>query len=298
MSALDACLPRWVVEMAVQSLADWLIEPFTFSFMVRGLLAGLLAGVSCAVLGTYVVWRGMAFVGDAMAHTILPGVVIAFLEGVNLFVGALIAAILTAVGIGWFSRDREVREDTAIGVMFSGFFALGILLLSRVRSYQDLTHILFGDILGVGPLDLWVIAAVTVLVLTAVALFYKELLLTSFDPGHAVAIGLSPEVVRYGLLVLVALTVVSAIQAVGVVMVIALLVTPAATASLLVRRLPSIMALGALFSALAALVGLYASYYANVASGAAIVLTLTGFFLLAFLWAPKRGLVWRARQAG
>lgn len=274
----------------------WLVEPISFAFMQRGLAAGVLAGIACAVLSAFVVWRGMAFVGDAMAHTILPGVVIAFLNGANLFVGALIAAVLTALGIGWFSRDREVREDTAIGVMFSGFFALGILLLSRVRSYQDLTHILFGDILGVSTADLWIIAGVTVLVLAAVALFYKELLVTSFDPGHSVAIGLSPELVRYGLLILLALTVVAAIQAVGVVMVIALLVTPAATASLLARQLPKIMLLGAIFAVLSAVVGLYASYYANVASGAAIVLTLTVLFLLAFLFAPRRGLVWRAAR--
>ncbi len=275
---------------------DWLLEPFTFGFMQRGLAAGVLAGIACAVLSAFVVWRRMAFVGDAMAHTILPGVVIAFLRGANLFVGALIAAIITALGIGWFSRDREVREDTAIGVMFSGFFALGILLLSRVSSYRDLTHILFGDILGVSAADLWIIGGVTVLVMAAVALFYKELLLTSFDPGHAVAIGLSPELVRYGLLILLALTVVAAIQAVGVVMVIALLVTPAAAASLLARQLPRIMALGALFAVVSALVGLYASYYGNVASGAAIVLTLTGIFLLAFLFAPGRGLLWRTRR--
>lgn len=277
-------------------IISYLIEPFSFGFMQRGLAAGVLAGIACAVLSAYVVWRGMAFVGDAMAHTILPGVVIAFLQGASLFVGALIAGVLTALGIGWFSRDREVREDTAIGVMFSGFFALGILLLSRVRSYRDLTHILFGDILGVSAADLWIIATVTLLVIAAVALFYKELLLTSFDPGHAVAIGLSPELVRYGLLLLLALTVVSAIQAVGVVMVIALLVTPAAAASLLTRRLPHIMGLGALFAVVSAIVGLYASYYANVASGAAIVLTLTAIFLLAFLFAPQRGLLWRARR--
>lgn len=277
---------------------SWLIEPFTYAFMQRGLIAGLLVGISCAVLSAYVVWRGMSFVGDAMAHAILPGVVIAFLQGANLFVGALIAGVLTALGIGWLSRTREVREDTAIGVMFSGFFALGILLLSRIQSYRDLTHILFGDILGVSASGLWVMAGVTAVVLVVVALFYKELLLTSFDPGHAVAIGLSPELVRYGLLILLALTVVSAIQAVGVVLVIALLVTPAATASLLARRLPQIMLIGALLAIIAALVGLYASYYASVASGATIVLTLTGFFVLAFLFAPRRGLLWRARRGG
>lgn len=275
---------------------EWLIEPFTFGFMQRGLMAGVLVGISCATLGTFVVLRGMAFVGDAMAHTILPGIVIAFLRGANLFAGALIAGVLTALGIGWFSKEGEVREDTAIGVMFSGLFALGILLLSRVRSYSDLSHILFGNILGVAPADLIITAVVTLIVVVMVVLFYKELVVTSFDPGHAAVIGLSPGLVRYGLLLLLALTIVSAIQTVGVVMVIALLVTPAATAALLTQRLPRIMALAALFSVLGALAGLYASFYGNVASGATIVLTLTGFFVLVFLFAPQRGLVWRKRR--
>ncbi len=276
-------------------MIHWIVEPFTYAFMQRGLVAGMLVGVGCAVLGAFVVLRGMAFVGDAIAHTVLPGVVIAFLRGADLFVGALIAGIVTALGIGWFSQEREVREDTAIGVMFSGLFALGVALLSRVQSYRDLTHILFGNILGISPSDLWIMAVVTLVAVGAVTAFYKELLVTSFDPGHAVAIGLSPGLVRYGLLVLLALVIVSGIQAVGVIMVAALLVTPAATASLLARRLPRIMALGALLAMLAALVGLYISYYAGVPSGPAIVLTLTVFFVLAFLFAPQRGLVWRRR---
>jgi len=274
-------------------LVSWLIEPFTYGFIVRGMLAGMLAGAACAILSAFIVWRGMAFIGDAMAHVILPGIVVAFINGISLFVGALIAAVLAALGIGLLARGRELKEDTAIGVMFSGFFALGVLLLSRVTTYQDLTHILFGDILGVSTGDLWAMLAVVVVVLAVVVLFYKELLVTSFDPGHAVAIGLSPELVRYGLLLLIALTVVAAIQTVGVVMVLALLVTPAAAASLLARELPKIMGLGALFAVLAALVGLYASYYADVASGAAIVVALTGMFLLAFFFAPERGLVAR-----
>ena len=274
-------------------MVSWLIEPFTYGFIVRGLLAGMLAGAACAILSAFIVWRGMAFIGDAMAHVILPGIVVAFINGISLFVGALIAAVLAALGIGVLARGRELKEDTAIGVMFSGFFALGVLLLSRVTTYQDLTHILFGDILGVSAGDLWAMLVVVLVVLAAVVLFYKELLVTSFDPGHAVAIGLSPELVRYGLLVLIALTVVAAIQTVGVVMVLALLVTPAATASLLARELPQIMGLGALFAMLAALTGLYASYYADVASGAAIVLTLTGIFLLTFIFAPERGLLAR-----
>jgi ABC-type Mn2+/Zn2+ transport system permease subunit len=274
-------------------VVEWLVEPLTYSFVVRGLIAGILAGTACAILSAFIVWRGMAFVGDAIAHAILPGIVLAFMAGISLFIGALTAAVLVAGGIGLLSRRGDIKEDTAIGVMFTGFFALGILLLSKVTSYQDLTHILFGDILGVARGDLIAMLAIMIVVLAAVAIFYKELLVTSFDPAHSVAIGLSPELIRYGLLVLIALTVVAAIQTVGVVLVLALLVTPAAAASLLTKRLPGIMALGALFAIVSAVVGFYASYYANVASGAAIVLTLTVIFLLAFIFSPSQGLLAR-----
>lgn len=264
-------------------------EPFALGFMQRGLAAGLLVGLSCSVLGTYVVWRGMAFIGDALAHTILPGIVVSFLNGWSLFWGALVAGVLTALGIGWLTRRGEVQEDTAIGIVFSGAFALGILLLSTVNSYRDLTHILFGNILGVSSADVGAIAGVTGVVLLAVALFYKELLVTSFDPGHAAVIGLSPDHVRYGLLVVLALAIVTGIQTVGVVLVSALLVTPAATAALLTDQLPRMMLLAAAISALATVVGLLASYYGDVSSGAAIVLTCTAAFALAFLFAPQRG---------
>jgi len=264
-------------------MVEWLIEPLAYSFIVRGLVAAILTGVACAVLSAFVVWRGMAFVGDAIAHAILPGIVVAFIAGISLFIGALAMAIVVAAGIGWLSRRGEVKEDTAIGVVFTGFFALGILMLSKVTSYQDLTHILFGDILGVGQDDLWIMLAILAVVLGAVFVFYKELLVTSFDPGHSVAIGLSPDLVRYGLLLLIALTVVAAIQVVGVVLVLALLITPAAAASLLVKRLPAIIGLGVVFAVISALVGFYASYYANVASGAAVVLSLTVIFVGAYL---------------
>jgi ABC-type Mn2+/Zn2+ transport system permease subunit len=274
-------------------MLDALIEPFTYSYMQRGLAAGALVGIACAVLGAFVVLRGMAFVGDAIAHTVLPGIVIAYLNGANLFIGALVAGIVTALGIGWITRDGEIAEDTAIGVIFSGLFALGVLLLSTVNSYRDLTHILFGNILGVTDSDLLITLGVTASVLVAVYLVYKELVVASFDAGHASVIGLSPSRVRYGLLVLLSLTVVSGIQTVGVVMVAALLVTPAATASLLTKRLPLTMLIGAVLCMAAVIVGLYASYYAGVASGAAIVLSLTSFFLVAFLFSPGRGLLTR-----
>lgn len=271
-------------------MVEWLIEPLTYGFVVRGLIASLLAGTACAVLSAFVVWRGMAFLGDAMAHMILPGIVVAFMLDISLFAGALVAGLLAALGIGLLSRGTKMKEDTAIGVMFSGFFALGILLLSVVTSYRDLTHILFGDVLGVARSDLVAMLVIMLIVLAAIAVFYKELLVTSFDPAHSVAIGLSPELVRYGLLLLIALTVVAAIQTVGVVLVLALLVTPAAAASLLAKQLPGIMALGVLFAGIASVVGFYASYYANVASGAAIVLTLTVIFAVAFGVNALRGL--------
>jgi manganese/iron transport system permease protein len=251
--------------------------------MRSGLLAAMLVGLTCATLGVYVVLRHMAFIGDALAHTVLPGLVVAYLNRWNLFGGAIVAGLLTALGIGWLSRRQEVREDAAIGILFTGMFALGILLISTVRSFRDLSHILFGDILGVTATDLALIAAVAALVLGVLALFHKELELTSFDPLHAEVIGLRADLVRYALLILLALTVVVGIQAVGVVLTNALLITPAAAAALLTKRLPRMMALAALMAMVSGLVGLYASYYFSVSSGAAIVLACTACFGLAWM---------------
>jgi len=264
-------------------MIEWLMAPFQYSFMQTALLAAVLIGVACASIGVYVVLRRMAFIGDALAHTVLPGVVIAYLNSWSLFGGALIAGVITALGIGWLSRREEIREDTAIGVMFTGMFALGILLISTVRSFRDLTHILFGNILGVTPSDLGLIALITMAVLVLLALFHKELELTSFDPIHAEVMGLKASRLRYLLLVLLAFTVVSSIQVVGVVMTSALLVTPAAAASLLTNRLRPMMGLAVFFAVTSGMIGLYASFYADVSSGAAIVLACTGFFALAWI---------------
>jgi manganese/iron transport system permease protein len=242
----------------------------------------VLIGLACASIGVYVVLRRMAFIGDALAHTILPGLVIAYLNSWNLFGGALVAGVLTALGIGWLSRREEIREDTAIGIMFTGMFALGVLLISTVRSFRDLTHILFGNILGVTGGDLALILAITTVTLALLFLFHKELELTSFDPIHAEVIGLRPDRLRYLLLVLLAFTVVSSIQVVGVVMTSALLVTPAAAASLLTHRLLRMMVIAVIIAIASGVIGLYASFYADVSSGAAIVLACTGFFALAW----------------
>lgn len=271
---------------------DWLLDPLQYSFIVRALLAAVIVGVVCPVLGTYVVLRGMAFFGDALAHTILPGVVIAFLFGWPLAVGALIFGVLTAVGIGWLTEHATLKEDTAIGVIFAGLFALGIALLSLSGNYAvDLAHFLFGNLLGVSVSDLWIIAVLAVLVLSTVYLFYKEFLVISFDNVLATTLRLPTAFFRYLLLVLIAVTIVAALQVVGIALMLAMFVTPAATASLVTRRLPSMMALAAVIGAFSGIAGVYASYYLNTASGAAVVLVATVIFLLVFVAVNGRGLI-------
>jgi manganese/iron transport system permease protein len=272
---------------------SFLLEPLQYEFMVRGLLASVLVGVVCAVIGSYVVLRGMAFFGDALAHTILPGIALGYLINGgardSLFWWALGTAVLAAWGIGAISRRAQVREDTAIGIVFAGMFALGIALISTVRSYAvDLSHFLFGDVLGVSAHGLWLIAIFGGIVLVLVAAFYKEFMTLSFDPVLAMTLRLPVGLLNNLLLGLIAVTVAVSLQTVGVALMVAMLVTPAATASLLTHRLPSMMGLAALFAALSGLIGLYLSYYLSIASGAAIVLTATAFFLLAFAWKRMR----------
>jgi ABC-type Mn2+/Zn2+ transport system permease subunit len=272
----------------------WFFDPLQFSFFVRALVAAVVVGVVCSVLGTYVVLRGMAFFGDALAHTILPGVVIAFLLGWPLALGALIVGILAALGIGALTERGTLKEDTAIGVIFAGLFSLGIALLSTSGNYTlDLAHFLFGNLLGVSAGDLWVIGALAAVVLLAIYAFYKEFLVLSFDPVLAVTLRLPTRFLRYLLLVLIAVTIVTALQVVGIALMLAMFVTPAATASLLARRLPAMMGVAAGIGAFSGLAGLYASFYLNVASGAAVVLVASLIFFLVFLFAPQRGVVWR-----
>jgi manganese/iron transport system permease protein len=275
---------------------NWLMEPLQYAFMLRGLLASVMVGILCAVMGTYVVLRGMAFLGDAMAHAILPGVAIAFLLHGNLLVGAVIAAVIIALSIGFFSKGGAVKEDTAIGILFAAALSLGVALISSIQTYAvDLSHILFGNVLGVSVSDLWLTAGLGVVILVAVALFYKQFLVISFDPILAATLRLPAELLRNIMLVLLALTVVVSLQTVGVGLAAAMLVTPAATAYLLTRRLWPMMVTSAAIGALSSLVGLYISYYLNIVSGSAIVLSATTIFLLVFLFHPHRGLVWKRK---
>lgn len=275
-------------------ILTWLFAPFTYGFMQRGLIASLIVGIVCSVIGAYVVLRSMAFLGDALAHAILPGVALAYLLGGNLLLGALIAAALVALGINLLSARRHIKEDTAIGILFAASLALGIAIISRIRTYAtDLSHILFGNVLGVTQADLLLSGALGLLVLASVVLLYRPFLLISFDPTLATTLGLPTRLLNSLMLVLIALTIVISIQTVGVALVAAMLVTPAATAYLLTNRLPTMMALSAAFGAFASLLGLYFSYYADLPSGAAIVLTATAFFILALFFSPRKGVLTR-----
>src|SRR5512147_506050 len=266
-----------------------LLSPLSYPFMLRALLASTVVGVLCAVMGTYVVLRGMAFLGDALAHAILPGVAIAYLLHGNLLVGALVAAVVIALSIGLFSKEGAIREDTAIGILFAAALSLGIALISSIRTYAvDLSHILFGNVLGVSPLDLWLTAGLGLLILLTVGLLFKPFLVISFDPVLAATLRLPAALLRNLMLVLLALTVVVSLQTVGVGLAAAMLVTPAATAYLLTRRLWPMMLVSALIGAVASIIGLYLSYYLNIVSGSAIVLTATLFFLLGFIWKRLR----------
>ena len=268
---------------------NWLLEPLTYEFMQRGLLASVIVGVLCAVMGTYVVLRGMAFLGDAMAHAILSGVAIAYILRGDLLFGAGVAAVVIALSIGFFSKEGTVKEDTAIGILFAAALSLGVALISTMQTYAvDLSHILFGNVLGVSASDLWLIGGLSLGILLIVILLFKPFLVISFDPVLAATLRLPAELLRNLMLVLLALTVVVSLQTVGVSLAAAMLVTPAATAYLLTRRLAPMMLVSALIGAISSVIGLYISYYFNIVSGSSIVLTATAIFLLAFLWKRVR----------
>jgi manganese/iron transport system permease protein len=277
------------------AILDAIVAPFAYPFMVRALLAALAVGVVCAVVGTYVVLRGMAFLGDALGHAILPGVAVGYLVTGSargpLFWWALGAGVLTAVAIGAISQRGQVKEDTAIGVIFAGMFALGVALISTTRSYSvDLAHFLFGNVLAVSGDDLLLTASFGGVVLALVFVFYKELMVVSFDPVLATTLRMPLTFYHYLLLIMLAVTIVISLQTVGVGLMVAMLVTPAATAFLLTRRLHQMMLLSALIGALSAVVGLYLSYYIKISSGAAIVLVCTAIFAVALVLSPRGAL--------
>jgi manganese/iron transport system permease protein len=276
---------------------DWLLRPLALSFFDRALVASALVGVVCAVVGTYVVLRGVAFIGDAIAHAGFPGVVAAYLLQIPFYLGAAVAAVATALAIGVVTRRAGIRQDTAIGVLFAGTFAFGVFLFSTIKGYvADLFSFLFGNVLAITPGDLVALVILGLGVIGVVALLWKELLYATFDPLGAAASGIRVDLLEYLFLTLVALTIVVSLQAVGIILVVAMLVTPAATAQLLAVRFVRLMVVAAIVGIASAVIGLYLSYWLDVASGATIVLVETALFLIALVLGP-RGVIQRSRGA-
>ena len=270
----------------------YLIDPLQYEFMQRSLIIAILVGLICAVVGSYLMVQRLALLGDAISHSVLPGLAIAFMLGTNIFVGAFIAGVLSTMAIAWIRARSPIKEDAAMGIVFSAFFALGVTLITLIQKDNkiDLNHFLFGNILGVTQQDVVDTALISAFVLLVVILLYKELLFYTFDPLGAQAAGLPVNLLNFGLMVLIALTIVASMKTVGVILVLSLLITPGATAYLLVQRLHQVMFLGAAIGVVASVSGMYLSYFYNLPSGPAIVLVVSGFFLLAFLFSPTQGI--------
>lgn len=269
-----------------------LLEPLQYGFMQRSLVVAVIVGIICAVVGCYLMVQRLALLGDAISHSVLPGLAIAFMVGANIFIGAFIAGIISTVFINIIRTRSQIKEDAAMGIVFSAFFALGIILITVIQKDNkiDLNHFLFGNILGVTLGDVRDTAIIALIVLAIVVLLYKELLFYTFDKLGAQAVGLPVSVLDFSLMILIGMTIVASLKAVGVILVLSLLITPAATAYLLVTRLHHMMFLGVGFGILSSISGMYISYFYNLPSGPAIVLVATGLFILAFLFSPTQGI--------
>ncbi|MEB1807394.1 MAG: metal ABC transporter permease [Bacillaceae bacterium] len=265
-----------------------------YTFLQKALVTSVMVGIICGVIGCFIILRGMSLMGDAISHAVLPGVAISYMFGINIFYGAVFTGLLTAIGIGYISQNSRIKHDTSIGIMFTAAFALGIIIITLMQSSADLYHILFGNVLAVPTTEMWMTFFVGVIVLTTVFLFYKELLVTTFDPTIAATFGLPNKLIHYMLMVLLTMTTVASLQTVGIVLVVAMLITPAATAYLLTNKLWLMIILSSGFGVISSIVGLYYSFTYNLSSGSTIVLVATIMFFIAFFFSPKQGLLWKA----
>tara|TARA_B100001123_G_scaffold402328_1_gene489842 strand:- start:10 stop:930 length:921 start_codon:yes stop_codon:yes gene_type:complete len=278
-------------------MIDFLLDPWEFAFMQRALLAACLAALVCSVIGVFVVLRGMGFMGDAVAHSSLAGMSVAYFFGGSVFWGAFAWAVPASLAITFISRKAKVKVDTAIGIIFASGFAIGIILMSQVNNYTaDLFALLFGNVLAVSWKEVFLVALISGGILLVIIMFYKELLFTTYDATMSAASGIPVRFLQYLLPVLVGVTTVASLRAVGIVLVIALLITPAATAALLARRLPAIMVFSVLVGLISSVAGLYLSFHADLPTGPSIVVVATGIFLAALLFSPSNGLIWQARR--
>jgi manganese/iron transport system permease protein len=273
-------------------MIEYFTDPWSYPFMQRALFEVTIVGALCGVVGCFVVLRGLAFIGDALSHAVFPGVVLSYMAGRSILIGAFAFGLLTALAVGIMSRSRRVSEDSAIGVIFAAFFALGVVLISAQAGFKrDLGSLLFGNVLGVSSQDVWVTLIIGLIALVVMFALLKELTLVAFDSTMARAVGYPVFALDLLLLLLVSATIVVSLQAVGNILILALIVTPPAAARLLTDRLGTMMALSAVIAVLSGIVGLFASYQANTAAGGTIVLTATAFFLVALVFAPNHGLL-------
>lgn len=275
---------------------QWLIAPLAHEFMVKALLVSMVVGIVCAVLSCYMTLKGWALMGDAVSHAVLPGVVLAYIFNIPFAIGAFVFGIGSVISIGYIKSQTRIKEDTVIGLVFTGFFAFGLVLVSKVRSGVDLTHILFGNVLGISDGDILQTAIISIITLVTIAILRKDLLLFCFDPTHAKSIGLNTTFLYYALLGVLSLTAVAGLQTVGIILVVAMLVTPGATAYLLTDRFDHMMLLAIASGIFSSVVGTYTSYYIDGATGGCIVVTQTLLFILAMFFAPKHGILNRRRQ--
>lgn len=264
-----------------------------YGFLQKALLTSVMVGIICGVIGCFIILRGMSLMGDAISHAVLPGVAISYMLGVNFFFGAVISGVITAIAIGFVSQNSRIKHDTSIGIMFTAAFASGIIIITMLKSSTDLYHILFGNVLAVRLSDMWITLGISLFVLAAVYLFYKELLVTSFDETMGAAYGLPVRFIHYFLMTLLTMVTVASLQTVGIVLVVAMLITPAAAAYLLTERLWMMIFLASGIGVISSIVGLYFSFTYNLASGATIVISSTAIFILVFLFSPKHGLIWK-----
>lgn len=259
-----------------------------FHFLQNALITALVVGIVGGAVGCFIILRGMSLMGDAISHAVLPGVAISFILGINFFIGAIVFGLLASTIITYIKSNSIIKSDTAIGITFSIFLALGIILIGIANSSTDLFHILFGNILAVQDLDMWITIAVALLVLTTITIFFRPLLLTSFDPILAKSIGVKVTFYHYLLMVILTLVAVTAMQSVGTILIVALLITPAATAYLYANSLKTMILLSSGFGALASVLGLFIGYSFNIAAGSSIVLTSALLFLISFFIVPKQ----------
>lgn len=266
-----------------------------YDFLQSALITSIMVGVMSGIIGSFIILRGMSLMGDAISHAVLPGVAVAYMLGINILIGASVFGILAALLIGFVSTHSKLKNDTSIGIVFSAFYALGFILISLAGSSTNLHHILFGNVLAVSNSDMITTVIVLCIAVLFVVIFYKELLISSFDPTFAQTYGLNTRVMHYALMLVLTLVTVSALQTVGIILVVAMLITPAATAFMWTNRMSVMLVMAAIFGVIASTVGLYLSYALNWASGPAIVIVAAAMFVVSFLFAPKQGLLIKVR---